>query len=227
MKKYLKDLEIKKLRRKNEKNLSGIILASSFLFASENVNTQNTSENEVTVKSFLFAEESGFFLGVGLGFQDWGWKDDYDNSSNGRGLSGSLYLGYKTMYNKYMGGRIYLSYDYNQAKIAGSNTNSSYDIYALNGDWILNISKNFGLFFGFGAGFIQWDKEIYGSESFKFYANVALGFRFIVAYKHALEIGFKAPFTNTKVVYQLAGINFREVKIRQNYNLGLRYIYTF
>ena len=192
-----------------------------------------------------FAEQSGFFIGIGAGVQGMSRETEMNilvttaiEESSGRGGSVSLLLGYKNVSDEKSGTRVYLNYDYNSIEVAGSieNKQSQYEVVGLNADYLLNFSDSFGLFVGANVGVIKWGREIYslsssdGEEEWKLYAAAQAGLRGIFGERksHAIELAAKLPFTSTTIEYKsdLLG-KMGETKLKQSYGVSVRYICTF
>lgn len=161
----------------------------------------------------------------------------------------SLLVGYKIM-NAHSGVRFYLNYDYNILKINQeigflcchptqqkaykiSSPKKAYQIIGLNADYLYDLSEFLGLFVGTNLGVISLDK--YWDE----YVAVQFGLR---AFKerHSLEFGVKIPLTSLQMSYkQYAYKVFTqqdlypdfdakfEIKLKQQYNAFLRYVFSF
>ena len=69
---------------------------------------------------------------------------------------------------------------------------------------------------GINSAAISWDKEIW-----------SLDWENDEQKRHAVELFGKIPFTKTTFNYRIAGVTVVEMDLKQTYNVGLRYIYTF
>ena len=193
--------------------------------------------------SGAFAEQSGFFIGGGVGVQGMSRQTEMNAivtstaENTASGGSASLLLGYKNMSGG-SGTRVYLNYDYNSIEVESGSENkqSQYEIVGLNADYLLNFTDNFGLFVGANVGVIKWGKDLWSlspsedSEEWKLYAAAQAGLRGIFgeSKSHAVELGVKVPFTTTTIEYKsdLLG-KLGETKLRQSSNVSVRYTYTF
>ena len=201
--------------------------------------------------STAVAETSGAFFGAGFGFHGMSRKmnQNYDliitdvnvqRSDNAKDVSVSLVAGYKNMSSENSGSRFYINYDYNRVQIEQGNGEenelSQYQVVGLNADWLYDFNANFGFFVGANLGLINWDTELYSqtpefaSSEWKIYFAGQLGLRGIFGENknHAVEFIYKVPFTQTTIEYQNAkGEKVGETKLKQDYNAGIRYIYSF
>lgn len=196
------------------------------------------------------AETSGAFFGVGFGTHKMSKKTDYNynliltnlnvkKQTSASGESVSFVVGYKMMSSANSGTRFYINYDYNGVEIKEENdktSQSSYQVVGINADYLYNFNENFGLLVGANLGLINWDKKIWSlapeldENEWKGYLAGQLGLRGIFGAKknHALEFICKIPFTQTTIEYKNAnGVKAGETKLKQDYNAGIRYIYTF
>lgn len=198
--------------------------------------------------SSALAEQNGAFIGGGFGFHGASRKTTNYNliltnvklqEGNAQDTSISLVAGYKNIDKENSGTRVYINYDFNNVKIekeSGETILSGYYIVGINGDWLYNFNPKFGVFVGANLGAINWGKDIWSlapekdSEVWKLYAAGQLGLRWILGetQKHSVELFAKFPFTETTIVYQTPqGEQVGETKLKQQYNAGFRYVYTF
>lgn len=200
--------------------------------------------------SSAFGEESGLFLGLGFGAH--GAKQSIKSTKlpdeNGlkkiramqsaTDFGGAYYFGYKHIFDEHSGLRVYLNSESNNVEVEKSNGESairSYNIFGLGVDYLFNINPNFGLFVGINSAAISWDKEIWSldwendEQEYRGYVAAQMRLRGIFGEKkrHAVELFGKIPFTKTTFKYQEAGVTVVEMDLKQTYNVGLRYIYTF
>lgn len=196
------------------------------------------------------AETSGAFFGGGFGFHGMSRKTDLNynliiakfnikEQDSAKDMGVSFVVGYKTMSDEKSGGRFYINYDYNgvEVKEEGDKTSeSNYQVVGLNGDYLYNFNDNFGFFVGANVGLISWDKKIWSlspeldSNEWKIYLAGQIGLRGIFGelQNHAVELMCKIPFAQTTIAYKNAsGEKQGETKLKQDYNVGIRYIYTF
>lgn len=199
--------------------------------------------------SSALAEQSGTFIGGGFGFHGASRKTNLNynliltnvklQEGNAQDTSISLVAGYKNMDNENSGTRVYINYDFNNVKIKeeGEETIlSGYHIVGINADLLYNFNSKFGVFVGVNLGAINWERDIWSlapekdSEVWRIYAAGQLGLRWIFGetQKHSVELFAKLPFTETTIVYQTPqGEQVGETKLKQQYNAGFRYVYTF
>lgn len=202
--------------------------------------------------SSALAEQSGAFIGGGFGFHGASRKTNLNlnynlivtnvklrEEDNAKDTSISLVAGYKNIDNENSGTRVYINYDFNGVEIkkeSGETISSGYHIVGINADWLYNFNPKFGVFVGVNLGAINWGKDIWSlapekdSEMWKLYAAGQLGLRWIFdeTQKHSVELFAKFPFTETTIVYKTPqGEQVGETKLKQQYNAGFRYVYTF
>ena len=206
--------------------------------------------------STAVAETSGAFFGAGFGFHGMSRETNLNLNNNliitnfnisvkendsAKAGSISLVAGYKNMSSENSGSRFYINYDYNQVfRIEKGNGEENeligYQVVGLNADWLYDFTPNFGFFVGANLGLINWDTELYSqtpefaSSEWKIYFAGQLGLRGIFGENknHAVEFIYKVPFTQTTIEYQNAkGEKVGETKLKQDYNAGIRYIYSF
>lgn len=167
-----------------------------------------------------------------------------DLSQNNSNYGGSFLIGYKYMFEELSGVRIYLNYDYNAIKLKKENSaeaqNSNYQILGLNLDYLYNFVDGFGFFLGTNFGAMNWDKNLHGEiNQYNMYFAPQLGLRTSFA-QHSLELFAKFPLISTDTITKsnpeqitvnnqkvTAWKNTKEVELKPNYNIGLRYIFTF
>ena len=204
--------------------------------------------------SSALAEQSGAFIGGGFGFHGASRKTNFNlnynliitnvnikvqEEDNAKDASISLVAGYKNIDKENSGTRVYINYDFNGVEIekeSGETILSGYHIVGINGDWLYNFNPKFGVFVGVNVGAINWGKDIWSlapekdSEVWKIYAAGQLGLRWILGetQKHSVELFAKFPFTETTIVYKTPqDEKVGETKLKQQYNAGFRYVYTF
>lgn len=178
----------------------------------------------------------------------------YDNRSDSESdASFGLILGYKNMMQPHYGVRFYLNYDHNLLDItqeSGKSETKSYKIVGINGDYLYDFSDAFGLFVGANLGLISWDKQMWSmepskdSDSWDTHFAVQFGLRGF-SERHSIELGVKIPLTSMSKSYtnpdstelrnaiaqqggNLADLNTHfEIKLKQQYNAFLRYVFSF
>ena len=179
-----------------------------------------------------FAEESGGFLGLGVGYSDLNLtvkgRYDFDSTTStestktatGEGVAYGAIIGYKQLFNPYVGLRYYVNVDAMHSKVEYNGAKSREMIflnYNANMDLLVNFLGNkdndFGLFLGFGLGantlLGKGAKDM--TEDFKaknpddklettsFGAVLNAGIRATLAQSHGIEVIAKNPNTNSNV----------------------------
>ena len=184
----------------------------------------------------LVAEESGAFVGVGLGTSELKEKivifpDDVSDTASG--LNYELLIGYKTFFAPNFGVRLF-------ANLSGTSIrNVNLLNYGVNIDMLYNFITNeysdFGAFVGLNLGGYSWSGDeidaaesiigLYGQKITKNSLGFAinLGVRTEIAKHHGFEFATKIPLTETTLI-SAGGF---KATMRQNYSIGLRYIYSF
>ena len=192
----------------------------------------------------LVAEESGAFVGVGVGYGGTKMKSsggDEGGSESLGGLSYEVIAGYKQFFTPEFGLRYY-------ANFAGANTSKSIDgakakanvmNYGVNVDALYNFinddSLSFGAFLGLGLGMNTWSGSFIDSvsdlvadsgEKVKksgFGLGLNVGVRTEIAKHHGIEVAAKVPFLAT-TLFNKDGV---KITAQQTYNVGVRYIFSF
>ncbi len=212
-----------------------------------------------------FAEQSGAFIGIGVGFHNakqemsikmthnaTGVVVNADSSQSKNDANFALILGYKNMFKPHSGVRFYLNYDHNLLDImqeSGEVKTKNYKNVGINGDYLYNFSNAFGLFAGAHFGAISWDKQLWSiapNKDSSWFAHFAvqLGLRGVIG-RHSLELGVKVPLTSMSKIYTnpnstelnnayaqqgFSATDYNtiiEVKLKQQYNAFLRYVFSF
>ena len=185
--------------------------------------------------SALVAEESGAFVGVGVGYGASQVKFGSEKTDL-NGISYEVIAGYKQFFTPSFGLRYYINFAYadasKKAKDGDPELIGSVADYGVNVDALYNLiasaNANFGVFVGVGVGANTW----YGRDlDLKDYEqtglNVALnaGLRSQFGRHHSIEIAARVPFIDTKLqnIYQPA----LKVTASHIYNAGVRYIFSF
>ena len=210
--------------------------------------------------SVVVAEESGAFVGLGLGFGGSSVKAEMSiggvstkDTANGSGLNYGLIAGYKQFFTDSFGLRYYVNIDYNSSKIKADGEKASLNAinYGVNVDALYNFvssdGMDFGAFLGLGLGANTWSgKAVDGfkeqtKDSGKkvsttgFDLALNAGLRGVFAKQHGVEIAVRVPFMGTKIVdgnvdLGIPGIGDTmkvESTITRNYNVGVRYTFSF
>lgn len=196
----------------------------------------------VALSGALCAEESGAFVGVGVGYGGGQMKNSFGGESNKYNFGGVSYGfvgGYKQFFTPYLGLRYYANIDivHNTLKISGGedgDTKSKFNLinYGANvdflGNFISNEALDFGGFIGLGLGANTWSgsklKELNGKSSktgFDFALNV--GLRVNIAQNHGVEVAARVPFIATTMA---KGEGFKQT-MQNTYRAIARYTFSF
>lgn len=191
--------------------------------------------------SASFAEESGAFVGVGVGYG--GSQVKSGEKMNLDGISYEIIAGYKQFFTPSFGLRYYANFAY--ADASGKPKDSSEKIkgnvmdYGVNVDALYNFiaddSLSFGAFLGLGLGLNSWSGSLItglkddmaglGAKvtTSGFGAALNVGLRTEIAKAHGIELAARVPFVATTLVNK----DGLKVTATHNYNVGLRYIFSF
>lgn len=200
--------------------------------------------------SVVVAEESGAFVGVGLGYGGAKYTIDLSgpgaskDSLSGSGMRYELIAGYKQFFTDSFGLRYYGSFIYgdNTFKQGGANVKSTLMSYSANVDALYNFvnsgDMDFGAFLGLGVGANTWGGKL--MDEAKEYAadigklsttgvDVALnvGLRGVFAKQHGVELAARVPFMATTLISKGDDTNTLKATIKPNYNVGVRYTFSF
>ncbi|TLD95715.1 outer membrane protein [Helicobacter jaachi] len=198
--------------------------------------------------SALIAEESGTFVGVGIGYGSTTLKlssnvlGETENIKNTKsGLNYGIIAGYKQFFTESFGLRYYGNIDMSSATIESQAYNTLN--YGVNVDALYNFvtsaDMDFGVFLGIGLGANSWSGEgINDAKSVPaaagkkatttgFDAALNVGLRGVFAKAHGIELAARVPFVKTT----LFDINVTDVSVKatihRTYNVGLRYTFGF
>ena len=169
------------------------------------LNKQNLQQRRITMKRLLIssiaamaltssvvvAEESGAFVGLGLGFGGSSLKAEMSiggvstkDTANGSGLNYGLIAGYKQFFTDSFGLRYYANIDYNSSKVDfgaenGGKGSLNAINYGVNVDALYNFvssdGMDFGAFLGLGLGANIWSgKAVDASKEMAKKANKSL-----------------------------------------------------
>ncbi|TLD95198.1 outer membrane protein [Helicobacter jaachi] len=204
--------------------------------------------------SALIAEESGAFVGVGIGYGSTTMKESFsgagghDENLSKAGLNYGLIAGYKQFFTESFGLRYYANIDFNNSKLKqtdpdlGSTTLNNIN-YGVNVDALYNFvtsaDMDFGVFLGIGLGANSWSgktidilKEGLDGTGKKvsttgFDAALNVGLRGVFAKAHGIELAARVPFVKTTLYdIDIEGANMKATAHR-TYNVGLRYTFGF
>ena len=184
--------------------------------------------------SALVAEESGVFVGVGVGYGGSQIKAGSEKQ-NLSGISYEVIAGYKQFFTQDFGLRYYANFAYADAskKASGGDkiTGNVMD-YGVNVDALYNFisgDTSFGAFLGLGLGANSWGGKTFKDDKMdKTGLNLALnvGLRTEIAKAHGIEIAARVPFIATTLQKADAAGN-PKVTASHTYNVGVRYIFSF
>lgn len=184
--------------------------------------------------SALVVEESGVFVGVGVGYGGSQVKSD-ESKTNLKGISYEIIAGYKQFFTQDFGLRYYANFAYADAskKASGDESKITGNVmdYGVNVDALYNFisgDTSFGAFLGLGLGANSW-----GGKSFKdnkidktgFNLALNVGLRTEIAKAHGIEIAARVPFIATTL--KKASVDEGKMTGSHTYNIGVRYIFSF
>lgn len=202
--------------------------------------------------SVVVAEESGAFVGLGLGFGGSSAKTEVSSdilsakeTANGSGLNYGLIAGYKQFFTDSFGLRYYANIDYNSSKIKMDTEKVALNAinYGVNVDALYNFvssdGMDFGAFLGLGLGANTWSgKAVDGfkeqtKDSGKkvsttgFDLALNAGLRGVFAKQHGVEIFARVPFIATTMLDIKDDTMSVKASASRNYNAGVRYTFSF
>ncbi len=182
--------------------------------------------------STLVAEESGAFVGVGVGYGASQVKFGSEKTDL-NGISYEVIAGYKQFFTPSFGLRYYINFAYADAsgKVKGTSEKIKGNVmdYGVNVDALYNFitggNTDFGAFLGLGLGANSWGgRDFKDSKIDKTGLNLALnvGLRTEIAKAHGIEIAARVPFIATTL-----DESEPKVTASHTYNVGVRYVYSF
>ncbi|BDB66509.1 hypothetical protein Hc94105_0705 [Helicobacter cinaedi] len=202
--------------------------------------------------SVVVAEESGAFVGLGLGFGGSSVKAEMSiggvstkDTANGSGLNYGLIAGYKQFFTDSFGLRYYANIDYNSSKIKMDTEKVALNAinYGVNVDALYNFvssdGMDFGAFLGLGLGANTWSgKAVDAGKEMAKQANKSLsttgfdlalnaGLRGVFAKQHGVEVFARVPFIATTMFDAKEGTESVKYSTSRNYNAGVRYTFSF
>lgn len=202
--------------------------------------------------SVVVAEESGAFVGLGLGFGGSSVKSEVSSdilsakeTMSGSGLNYGLVAGYKQFFTDSFGLRYYANIDYNSSKIKMDTEKVALNAinYGVNVDALYNFvssdGMDFGAFLGLGLGANTWSgKAVDAGKEMAKQANKSLsttgfdlalnaGLRGVFAKQHGVEIFARVPFIATTMLDVKEGTESVKYSTSRNYNAGVRYTFSF
>lgn len=180
--------------------------------------------------SALVAEESGVFVGVGVGYGGSQIKTDGEKT-NLNGISYEIIAGYKQFFTQDFGLRYYANFAQanTEKKENGEKIKANVMNYGVNVDALYNFisgDTSFGAFLGLGLGMNSWGgdlKDIEGGKTNGFGVALNVGLRTEIAKHHGIELAARVPFIATTILDK-DGV---KITANQTYNAGLRYIFSF
>ena len=186
--------------------------------------------------STLVAEESGAFVGVGVGYGASQVKFGSEKTDL-NGISYEVIAGYKQFFTPSFGLRYYINFAYADAsgKVKGTSEKIKGNVmdYGVNVDALYNLvasaNANFGVFVGVGAGANTWGGRDIEHFNSKTGLNVALnaGLRSQFGKHHSIEIAARVPFIATTLEKADAAAGTPKVTASHTYNVGARYVFSF
>lgn len=195
--------------------------------------------------SLAVAEESGAFVGVGVGYGSAKYTFDIapvQNSTDGSGIRYEAVLGYKQFFTDSFGLRYYGNFSYGDHafKLGNNDLKSNVMNYGINVDALYNFvassNTNLGVFLGVGVGANTWSgKAVDGVKeavrdtkisSTGIDAALNVGLRGVFARRHSLELAARVPFMATTLVDKTDGTLIKAT-LKPTYSAGVRYIFSF
>lgn len=181
------------------------------------------------LSSAVVAEESGAFVGLGVGYGNTTAKSEGTKEKMTGGVNVGILAGYKQFFTDSFGLRYYANVDFSQAKQKEGEKEALNTInFGVNVDALYNFisgETNFGAFIGLGVGANKWSgKTLSGLENKKTLgADVALnvGLRSVIATNHGIELAVRVPFVANKLSKDF------DLKANRQFNAGVRYIFSF
>lgn len=201
--------------------------------------------------SVVVAEESGAFVGLGLGFGGSSVKSELSGTIsaketfNGSGLNYGLIAGYKQFFTDSFGLRYYANIDYNSSKIKMDTEKAALNAinYGVNVDALYNFvssdGMDFGAFLGLGLGANTWSGKVVDEakkmakdagkslSTTGFDLALNAGLRGVFAKQHGVEIFARVPFIATTMLDVKEGTESVKYTASRNYNAGVRYTFSF
>ena len=187
----------------------------------------------VLSSSTSLAEESGAFVGIGIGHgagkREW-TEPGVKNKAVGAGASYEIIAGYKQFFTPNVGLRYYANVTY---------ANFYDENYGVNVDALFNFitsgSANFGAFFGIGVGgntidngdFSQVESAGVSLKKTGLDVSLNLGLRSVIDSKHSLEAIVRVPCIGMTLFDGDIGGNKTKIEVTRQYNIGARYIFNF
>lgn len=192
------------------------------------------------------AEESGGFIGLGIGGGGTAFSvtfDDFNSKQTRSGLNYGFVGGYKQFFTTHLGLRYYANVDlhHNMSKVTGESkvmeailVNYGANVDFL-GNFISNETLDFGGFIGLGIGAttltgkdIEDMKKKTKEDGTKltttgFDIALNVGLRTNIAHNHGLEVAVRVPF----VPVTMMNTNGAKYTLGQEYSVLARYTFSF
>ena len=180
--------------------------------------------------NIALAEESGGFVGIGIGGGGIQSKFTYPEqtikSPIANGFSYGIIGGYKYFFTKNLGARFYANVDMHHP--VGQNL-IMLPSYGANADFLASFAINelfeLGGFVGVGLGGATYyvDEIIGGFNQTSFDVGLNLGIRGNIVKNHGVELAVKVPFLPVVKIKDTDSTR----ELGQVYNVLVRYVYTF
>ncbi len=196
--------------------------------------------------SALFAEVSGAFLGLGVGYGNIKLQDkfgDPDNIGGGsykqtekaNGVSYGFVVGYKQFFTDYLGLRYYANLDLTHGKFKSENPedgttnshNTTFINYGVNvdflGNFVSNESLDFGGFIGLGIGG-NTIKDKYLDDIKKAYEEAGMTSKLKTTdFDIALNVGLRANIATNHGVEVAFRVPFMPINVMKFSEMGMSY----
>ena len=239
----------------------GVLQSLRYVFKQAKITTRRITMKKLLISSIaamaltssvVVAEESGAFVGLGLGFGGSSLKAEMSiggvstkDTANGSGLNYGLIAGYKQFFTDSFGLRYYANIDYNSSKIKMDTEKVALNAinYGVNVDALYNFvssdGMDFGAFLGLGLGANTWSgKAVDAGKEMAKQANKSLsttgfdlalnaGLRGVFAKQHGVEVFARVPFIATTMLDAKEGTESVKYSTSRNYNAGVRYTFSF
>lgn len=206
--------------------------------------------------NIAFAEESGGFVGIGVGYGDakmiftGSETNEYKASVNG--VSYGFVAGYKQFFNEYLGLRYYANVDLTHATFNNVNifeTRNKFNTILVNygvnvdflGNFVVTEIADFGGFIGLGIGSNTWsgkdiedlknelvaDGDKVDFKDTSFDVALNVGLRTNIAKYHGVEVAVRVPFLNTRLLNVSFAGGSVKYELGQNVRVLARYTFNF
>ena len=202
------------------------------------------------------AEESGVFVGFGIGYGDakmiFTKPENTTHKASANGVSYGFVAGYKQFFNEYLGLRYYANVDlthatFNNVNIIEMRNKFSTILvnYGVNvdflGNFVVTEIADFGGFIGLGIGSNTWsgkdikdlknelvaDGDKFEFKDTSFDIALNVGLRTNIAKNHGLELAVRVPFLNTRLLNVSFVGGSVKYELGQNVSVLARYTFSF